>query len=335
MKSLNDNYVSSDSSSHETFSDLMFCALIVLVLFILALAIEVSTRVKADLVTPASVVEVEEKTLSNISQEEAAELSEKLQQQELEIVALREEIEKNAAETASQKKQISNQLAAMQGEQRFTGARERASIGIAYNHDKRRYHFVSSREVNSARDRRYNESDSDFWNRQQKELKATARRLQKQRGYKQSEVVNIYQAFSTYKEVKPGVLWLPYRIVDSQVGISYTSALSSYIASDTDVSDALEKSVFEEIRGIHKEPGEKSEEMYPTVVLKVDLEDRRIDINGVSLSPQDAKEILLSLSGRGAIIDLEGLEGKPPSWLTEKVLIPAGYISKTPKLPEE
>ena len=335
MKSLNDNYVSGGGSSHETFSDLMFCALIVLVLFIMALAIEVSTRVKADIVPPVVEVvpEVNEETLSTMTKEEVAELSEKLQKQEQEMNILREKIKDSAAEIASQKNHVSNQLAAMQGEQRFTGAREPASLAMAYDYSTRRFHFISSRESNHAQDRSSGETNSEFSLRQTKELIAIALKTREQRGYTQQEATKIYQAFSTYKEVEPSLS--SYKIVDSVVGINYVTALSGYIAGDTTVSDIKERLVVAKLLAIYAETGEKSDRMYPSVVLKVDLGNKKIDINGVSLSPQEAKEILLSLSGRGAMIDLEGFEGKPPRWLSEKVLIPAGYISKTPKLPRE
>lgn len=47
------------------------------------------------------------------------------------------------------------------------------------------------------------------------------------------------------------------------------------------------------------------------------------------------RDILLSLSGRGAMLDLEGYDGRPPEWLVEEVLTPTGYVGKTPKLPAE
>ena len=50
MKSLSDQYTSTHGESSDTFADLMFCALVVLVLFVLALAIEISQRVRAELV---------------------------------------------------------------------------------------------------------------------------------------------------------------------------------------------------------------------------------------------------------------------------------------------
>ena len=124
-----------------------------------------------------------------------------------------------------------------------------------------------------------------------------------------------------------------YKIIDSTVGTSYSTLLSAYISGETEVSDELDELVTARILSVYENKGEDSELMYPRVVLKVDEANRKITINEIELSPRDTKEILLSLEGRGAIIDLEGISGSPPEWLTEEVLIPAGYISKTPKLP--
>jgi hypothetical protein len=52
------------------------------------------------------------------------------------------------------------------------------------------------------------------------------------------------------------------------------------------------------------------------------------------LSPADLRDLLLAVSGRGIILDFEGYTGAPPKWLHDEVLMPAGYISKTPKLPQ-
>lgn len=332
MKSLNDNYASGAGSSHETFSDLMFCALIVLVLFILALAIEVSTRVKASI--PDTVVEVkkvEEVELSTMTKEEVAELSEKLQKQKVKMDEMRQQLKKSVGKMASQRAKVSNQLAAMQGEQRFTGAREPASLSMAYDYNKNTFHFLSGRESNHAEMRNSGESLSEHRLRQMEEHVAIALKARKQRGYSMEEASAIYQAFSTYKEVEPSLH--SYDIIDSVVGINYTATLSAYIAGETDLSASKKSLVVTKLLEVYDVKGEKSDEMYPRIVFEVDEEKRKITINGVLLSPRDTKEILLSITGRGAMIDLEGLSGTPPRWLTEEVLIPAGYISKTPKLP--
>lgn len=333
MKSLNDNYASGASSSHETFSDLMFCALIVLVLFIMALAIEVSTRVKASITNKVVEVDkVEEVDLVTMTKEEVAELSEKLQKQKVEMDEMRQQLKKSAGQMATQRAKVSNQMAAMQGEQRFTGAREQASLSMAYDYSKRTFHFLSGRETNHANKQKTGESSSQYRLRQTEEQVAIALKSRKQRGYSMAEASAIYQAFSTYKEVVPSLH--SYDIIDSVVGINYAPSLSGYIAGDTELSGRKESLVVDKLLEVYKVKGEKSDEMYPRIVLEVDEEKRKISINGVELSPRDTKEILLSITGRGAMIDLEGLSGKPPRWLTEDVLIPAGYISKTPKLPD-
>ena len=332
MKSLNDNYTTTGGSSHETFSDLMFCALIVLVLFIMALAIEVSTRVKAELGKPVKPIpEVKAVELSTMTKEEVAELSKKLQVQQKQVSQLREKLKNSTAKIDVQKAKVNNQLAAMSGDQRFTGAREQAALNMAYDYSEHVFHFISARESAHSEKQSSGETSAEFSLRQTEELVAIALKARKQRGYSMQEAMAIYQAFSTYKEVEPSLN--SYRVIDSVVGIHYISTLSGYIAGDKDLTNGARELIVSKLLAVYAVKGHKSDEMYPKVTLKVDLSKRKISINGVVLSAQDAKEILLSLDGRGAMIDLEGLTGKPPKWLTEGVLIPAGYISKTPKLP--
>ena len=333
MKSLNDNYASGASSSHETFSDLMFCALIVLVLFIMALAIEVSTRVKASITNKVVEVDkVEEVDLVTMTKEEVAKLSEKLQKQQKEMDSLKTQLAKNATAIKSERDQVKNKMAALDGEQRFTGAREPAELNIAYDYAKNEFHFVSAREINHAFANLSGESSLERLLRKKKEMVAIALKARKQRGYTKEETDAIYEAFSVYKEVEPS--FASYKIIDSTVGVSYSTLLSAYIAGDTEISDTMDQLVINRIVSVYSNKGESSELMYPRVVLKVDEFSKTITINKVKLSLRDTKEILLSLQGRGAIIDIEGISGPAPDWLREKVLIPAGYISKTPKLPD-
>lgn len=331
MKSLNDNYVAGSGSSHETFSDLMFCALIVLVLFIMALAIEVSTRVKAS-TTETAIEKVEKVELSTMTKEEVAELSEKLQKQQVEMDDLKEQLAQSAVAIQSERHQVQKKMAALNGEQRFTGAREKATLNMAYDYNEREFHFVSAREMNHADTSLSGESALQSLLRKKEELVDIALKARKQRGFSFKEATAIYQAFSKYKEVEPN--FSSYKIIDSTVGISYSTLLSAYIAGDTEVG-VWEKIIVDKLRSIYENKGEDSELMYPRVELSVDVKDKTITINGIKLSPRDTKELLLSIGGRGVMIDLEGLSGSAPEWLTEEVLIPAGYISKTPKVPSE
>ena len=73
--------------------------------------------------------------------------------------------------------------------------------------------------------------------------------------------------------------------------------------------------------------------MYPTVEIRVNTANRTLTINGVTLSPKDLKDILLSTGGRGVMLDFVGYQGEAPEWLLEGVLKPAGYVGKTPKAP--
>jgi len=333
MKSLNENYVSIHGNTHETFADLMFLALIVLVLFVMALAIEVSQRVRAELAVevPEPVPVVDAQELSAMTKEEVAELSKQLHEKQVEITQLRQKLESNLDLVESQKQTMQNQIAALNGEQRFTGAREPASLAIAYDYLNDKFYFISARESEHADRMNSGETIIEYSARKTQELVAIALKARKQRGFSQEEAKSIYQAFSTYQEVEPNVD--SYQIVESVVGISYNVALCGYIAGDTEMSDATESIVDAKLLDVYQQKGVASSEMYPKVKFEIDESNRTISVNGVQLSARDAKEILLSLVGRGAMLDLEGLSGGTPSWLQEEVLTPAGYISKIPKLP--
>jgi len=90
MKSSNETYASSHGNTHETFADLVFSALVVLVLFVVTLAVEVSQRVRASLISTevVPVVEVVEQ-IETLTPEGVKELSERLQKQQSEMEAQR------------------------------------------------------------------------------------------------------------------------------------------------------------------------------------------------------------------------------------------------------
>lgn len=331
MKSLNDQYKSSHGSTHETFADLVFCALIVLVLFVLALAIEVSQRVRAELAPTEPVEVVKEVELKTLTKEEIATLSEKLQKQEVEMKELQQRLQQRNIQIAEQSKTVKNKLAAMNGEQRYTGARQPAAINLAYDYRKERFYFIPSKEVNHADRRLSGESALEYAGRKTEELVAIALKARKQRGYSVDETKRIFQAFTKYQQVIP--VGDSYRVEKSRVNIYYHTTLCGYIAGDTKISDAIKNLIQLKLLDIEQTERPDGESMYPQCTLSVDLASRNLKLNGLVFSLKEMKDVLLSFDGRGTMIDLEGLNGPAPEWLKEKLLNPTGYISKTPKVP--
>ncbi|TWU25076.1 hypothetical protein Pla52o_13730 [Novipirellula galeiformis] len=341
MKSLNDRYSESHGNTHETFADLVFCALVVLVLFVMMLAIEVSQRVRADLakieeVKPVEVVKVDE--VEFLSAEEVAELSERLQKQQTEMKQQRENMLRQQQEIVELRRQITEQestvkkqMAAMQGEQRFTGLTQPASIGIAYDYGAEKYYFIPSKDVDHADTRVSGESTVEYIKRKTEELVQIAFRARKQRGYTTREMIQIFSAFSQYQEIEPTDSG--YDVQTSKLGISYHVMLCGFIAGDTEVSDATEKLIIERILQIYDNGGPESDSMYPRCQIIVDPSTQTVKLNDIELSPRDLRDVLLAFSGRGAMLDFEGYDGPVPQWLNEEVLTPTGYIGKTPKLP--
>ena len=108
--------------------------------------------------------------------------------------------------------------------------------------------------------------------------------------------------------------------------------LCEYLSGDSESSELHEILVERAILALDKH-GPPSEGMYPACTLNVDAENQRLTIGGVVLQPRDLRDILLSVDGRGLMLDMEGYDGKVPQWLYEQVLAPAGYVGKTPKVP--
>lgn len=341
MKSLSETYTSTHSGTHETFADLVFCALVVLVLFVVTLAVEVSQRVRASLVVvePVPVVEVVEQ-IESLSPEEVKELSERLQKQKSEmesqqerLVAQERQLEELRSRITSQGDVLTNKLAALSGEQRFTGATEPAGLQMAYDYKKDRFIFIRRKEFHHASTRLSGESDLVFLVRNQKEFIDLALASRKQRFYTSEEVNRTYEAFSLYVQINPTEQ--SYSVSKERLNVSYSNGLSGYIAGDAELPAYATKEVADAINGNFNRTGVDSEAMYPSVLVEVQDRNQSVSINGVQLSAKDFKDILLAIGGRGVMLDFKGYTGAAPTWLIEEVLTPTGYIGKTPKLPRE
>lgn len=319
--------IKKEDSTFQTFADLIFCTLVVLLLFVLVLALEVNQRVRADIPSLDEVEVVEASEVAKLSNEEIEQLSKDLQEQQKKNEQLRTQIEKKRQETDRMKIEVGSKLAAMNGEQRFTGARQPAALCVAYDASRDKYYFVESKAIDHADRRQSGESNLLYVLRKKRELGEIVSKLKRSRGYAPNEAKKIYSAFSQYKEVIPSDN--SYSIATSEVGIHYHISICRMLAG----YDVSEYKVVGEIAKLQDSVGPKSEAMYPQCSLMIDENSRRIGVAGVSLSPKDLKDILLAIAGRGAMLDLEGIDGKAPDWLREKVLAPAGYISKTPKIP--
>lgn len=339
MKSLSENYAASHSSTHETFADLVFCALVVLVLFVFTLAVEVSQRVRADIVSKNPVPEVEAiDDIETLSPEEVKELSDKLQKQQKEMesqrqrmLAQEEELQQYRARIANQEATVANRMAALNGEQRFTGATEPALVQIAYDYREDRFIFVRRKEFEHAVTRQSGESDLGFLVRTQRELVDLALLSRNQRYYTEEEANKIYAAFKTYQQINPTET--SFSVSNERIGVNYAPGLSGYIAGDKDLPDYASSEIEAAINDNFLETGGRSDAMYPSAAVEVLVNQRRVVLNGIVLSAKDFKDILLAIGGRGVMLDFSGYDGPAPEWLVEEVLTPTGYIGKTPKLP--
>jgi hypothetical protein len=341
MKALSDNHASANSSTYETFGDLVFCALVVLVLFVVTLAVEVSQRVRSNLVVTGEVpaVEVVEQ-IETLSPEEVKSLSERLQKQKVEMDSQRQQLqtqeqhlEELRSRISSEESLLSNKMAALAGEQRFTGATEPARLQVAYDYKVNRFVFVRRKEFVNATTRKSGESDFAYAIRQKTELARLALLSRSQRYFTPDEANAIYAGFSLYKQINPTER--SYSVTSERLGINYSSGLSGYIAGDADLPSYAVTKIEDAMNLSFNHTGPESDAMYPSVLIHVQTNDQTVVINNVVLSAQDFKDLLLAVGGRGVMLDFAGYTGAAPAWLIEQVLTPTGYIGKTPKLPTE
>lgn len=331
MKSFSDRYSDSHHGTHETFADLVFCVMIVLVLFVMMLALEVSQRIRAERVTDVDVLEVESAdNIQELTPEEVADLSERLQKQQVELKQQQQHIEQLQLQVAAQSSQVQNKIAALNGEQRFTGATEPASLQMAYNYRKHRFYFVRSKEFHEATTRKSRESDLAFLIRLRKELSLLAQMCERQRNYTLDEAKRIFAAFTEYQQINPNESG--YTVSSETITVNYSVLFSAVLSGDDQTPDYAEDVIVGEVLKVYEQPLDDSDAMYPSARITVAAHQKRIIINGVSLSPKEFKDLLLAFGGRGVMLDFEGYDGSAPDWLIEEVLTPTGYIGKTPKI---
>jgi len=341
VKSFNEAYSSNNHGTHETFADLVFCALVVLVLFVVTLAVEVSQRVRASLITiePVAVVEVVE-SVETLSPEEVKELSERLQRQKSEMEAQRQrlaaqeqQMQELRSRISGQEGVLANRLAALAGEQRFTGATEPAVLQAAYDYKKGQFIFIRRKEFKHATTQKSGESALEYALRLKRELVDLALLSRQQRYYTPDEANRIYAGFSLYRQINPSEQ--SYSVSREQLGVNYAIGLSGYIAGDVDLPNYAKLEIENAMNNNFNELGEDSDGMYPSVRIDVQAGDETVVINGVKLSAKDLKDLLLAIGGRGVMLDFTGYSGVAPPWLVEQVLTPTGYVGKTPKLPSD
>lgn len=74
----------------------------------------------------------------------------------------------------------------------------------------------------------------------------------------------------------------------------------------------------------------------PTLLAEVDDKQKKVVVGTIEFSPEEFVVLLESIGGRGAVVEIDTAEtvgsNELPSWVTDDVLIPAGYINKAPML---
>ena len=329
MKSLSDNYNSAHGNSHETFTDLVFCTLVVLVLFVLALAIEVGHKHRY--LTEGALAAEE---IHAMSEEEIATLMQELGEKKVEIEETQSELKKTQSELAKKQALYDKKIKQLRGQHRYTGSRQPATMHLAYDYRFDRFYFLPATEVTLSLRSRADESTWDFGQRKRNELRRIAGKAKTHRSYTLAEIQDIFSAFSRYHVVKQA--GESFNDETEQIAITYVFEICAAISGDEQLPSAAMTKIQERMRQVVSRPGPGLETMFPVCRATVidEVESVGLRMSQTVVDPDEARSILLSLEGRPAVLELQGCEGHVPTWLVEKILQPTGHVLRTPWLPE-
>ena len=337
MKSLRYTYESNTATSSDTFADLMFCALIVLVLFVLSLSVEVSQRVRGS--SNPQIAQQFSATIDKLNKlnidlmEESKQLRgayESLHRDYDDLAATNtlladkaEAIARDALVQAQNAEVQNRDLKKMQlsktASQRVYGSRAIAYIAVAYDHDHDRFYFVSTSRVEELMVGDLNLSAFEKLLLDQQRIDSLVESLKQQRGYSLQEFSKIFLTFSNYLAVM-----MDSTIAEQSIGVQFASTLEEEITSST-ITHEQRKAHLESINKLLKSRRLTGEGMLPRALLRFDNQRRVVSLGDVMMTASEAVDVFRSVGGRGAeIVFDDNIE--IPDWIKDEVLIPSGYI---------
>lgn len=323
----------SSSSFYESFSDLIFCTLVLFILLFLVLAISVDKQV----------------TVENEHQEQApvgpaidvTALQQQLQQAEQERDRLKirlsvvstpdfQQLEQELRQQQNELTVQSQQLRQLLGSNRFVGRSGRSVLNLAVNvapagqwkyvpyPEQLDQDFSVSRngETPAGADRRRMVARADF--------RALARRSRQYTAIELEQIlIDGVQRYQEDDQAKSVVV---------QMAGGFSSVLSGARNIKGEVTDQrlLRKHVSVDV---FREFGNRTDNDIPQgtlPVLQFQLTGEsfhRLSCGGVRLSTDDAVNLLNAFSGRGVAVEVQP---EAPDWFLQDVLKPTGYINRAP-----
>lgn len=323
----------SGNNFYETFSDLLFCTLVLFIMLFLMLAAAMEKRV--DAVTQSN--DEPQNLTEQLSAEKAR--AEDLQSKLDELIAKVgddpdvEKIKQALSQQAAEVGELKDELKQLVGSNRFTGRSGKTFISFATDHSRltRRHWFVPQPLNERMTTGIHKESEASKSLRQKLCRMEFSTLMLNHSGFTDEQVSSIvfngttlYQIpgeepihmqlqSTTFSLVASGVLDLDGEAT-ANVGLIYKVTDETFDGLDESNAAAV--------------PSEEQTGTLPSLVF-FPQEDQTLTIGGVNMGIEDAKLIILAVGGRGAAVEFRP---STPDWVLDKLLKPTGYINRVPTM---
>lgn len=329
----------SNGSFYESFSDLIFCTLVLFILLFLVMALSVDKQITAE----PEPVEQQAIPVDNSVElrKQLAQAEQRARNAEIRLAALTQEegdrsaadvkLQKQERELAVKKRQFDDLL----GSNRFVGRSGESRINLAVDISPARgWRYIPYPEnLQQEHDVAVN-GESE----RQKKLRQTLARTKFAR---HSRSARRYTADQVMAIMTDGVQ--RYRKKDNSAGTvrlttagQFSAWLSGALDLNGDISNAematrfLTVDRFRELNSTGRNDDDTPKGTLPVLLFELTSELRQpLSCGGVKMSAEDAVVLINSFHGRGVAVEVSP---EAPDWFMEQVLRPTGYVNRAPSV---
>lgn len=324
----------SANNFYETFSDLLFCTLVLFIMLFLMLAAAMEKRVEA-------VIEATEDPQKLIEQVQAErDRAQKLQTEldslmatigdDPDVEKLKESLAKQAADVEG----LKNELKQLVGSNRFTGRSGLTFVNFATDHSgtERRHWFLPQPLSEKMSVSIHKETAAEAAARKKLCRLEFAALVRASEGFTDKQVSSIVANGSTLYQVsdeKPVRMHLQ---TSGQFSVFATGVVD--LDGEITAKGALIYKITDEaFDGLNEDnaftaPLTEITGTIPSLIF-FPHEDRTLTIGGVNVNIFDARGIILAIGGRGAAVEFRP---STPDWVVDEILKPTGYVNRVPKM---
>jgi hypothetical protein len=338
------------SSFYESFSDLLFCTLVLFLVIIVGLIVQIGhetskTKSKQDELDKkieeaekryAEVKTQEEELINKVGQYKKDKERLQVETQEL-LIGQRtiehvirektEEFEKLAIDAAKFAEEAERKRKDLEGTNRFTGSNGTSQLNALYlpgNPEK--VYFYPQEQVHRFEIANYGETASEANARRRKALDRMIESTRTQRGLSLDEFDKLLSNISPYRGIGNQT-----QVVNVIFKGSFCNVLGSQMSSDFDISKS--KAIWLK----HSKSDEQGTPMQaPTLTVEVPDDEPKYLVVGGGVQLTIPELVALLEASYGTKISVETKLSDPdklPKWFVDKVLLPTGYTNRMPEVP--